>query len=416
MVTAILLVSVAILLGFIFSPLNLSMVYVVMRPLLQPFATLRYSFFGLPTTAVHSLIILLAGIVCVVRGGRIMVKHVLLLYVLLFYSSISFYYTPDAAEALGGLLKLLTAISLFVIVYNSLNSFADGVRFMQAVTYSSVIPILVGFYQKFSGNYSLFTSSTMDRADSVFGVANAYGIYLSLATIPTITLILLNVKRKTNILILGLILASQVIALNRGTWIAFSFAVVCSSAMYIRRIKIRWIIAAFLLIGGVFSGTIISRFVALEDPSVYGTKHNTLELRVNYWTTMLPIVMEKPIAGYGLGSARFVSEKYLHTADVPHNDYLRFAMEIGIPGTIIYISFLLFEFFRNFILAVKKSKWQLNYSMLILIIYYIVISATQNIYFNLVNFPLFLALVGMSMKLNELKWPEITTGVSVNEK
>lgn len=405
MVTTILSISILIMLVFIFSPLNLAMVYVVIRPLLQPFATLHYSFFGLPATTGHAAVMLLAAIICVIRrGGKLYIKHIVLMYVLFFFSILSFYHVLDPMEAMGGMLKLLTAVSLFILVYNSVNSLSDGIRFMKIVAYSAVIPIMVGIYQELTGNYSLFTESNIDRIDSVFGVANAYGIYLSLVTIPTVTLILLNVKKKINLVILGLILASQILALNRGTWIAFSFAVICSSLLYLRRIKVKWVIAAFILIGVLFSGIIISRFQALEDPSVYGTKYNTFEGRLNYWKSVVPIILDKPFIGHGLGSARIISMKYFHTEAVPHNDYIRFALEIGVPGTMIYMLFLLFEFLRNLRLSVSKRKWQLNYSMLILIIYYIVISTAQNIYFNLVNFPLFLSLMALSIKLNEIEW------------
>ncbi|MEW6518558.1 MAG: O-antigen ligase family protein [Thermodesulfobacteriota bacterium] len=408
MVTAILSISILILLVFIFSPLNLAMVYVAIRPLLQPFATLQYSFFGLPTTTVHAIVMVVAAIISVMRGrGRIWIKHIVLLYVLLFFSLLSFYNVPDLMEALGGMLKLLTAISLFILIYNSVNNLSDGIRFMTAVSFSAVIPILVGFYQALTGNYSMIAESTMDRVSSIIGVANAYGIYLSLVTIPTLALILLGIRKKTNLVILIMILCSQILALNRGTWIAFTFAGICGSIIYFRQIKIKWLVAGslvLLIIGVVFSGIIISRFEALEDPSVYGAQYNTFEQRVNYWKSVLPIIADKPLIGHGLGSSAIVSKKYFHTEAVPHNDYIRFALETGIPGTLIYILFLMLEFLRNLQLALARKKWQVNYPMLILLIYYIVISTTQNIYFNLINFPLFLSLVAVAIKLNKVQW------------
>ena len=394
-------VSAAVLLMFLFSPLSLLMAYVLIRPLIQPLSMLHITFLGLPTTTFHALVMVVGAAICVIKTrGRLFVGHITLLYLLLLYSTISFYNTSNIIQGLGGELKLLTGISLFLIAYNGINQREDALNVLEIFSLSAVIPILVGFYQQLSGNFTMFRDVNFPRVCSVFGVANAYGIFLSIVSISTLILILCNRRRRMYMTLMAGILISQILAMNRGTWIAFTLATAVASLFYLRKIKIRWFVIAFAALFILFSGMIVSRFQALEDPSVYGHRYNTFEGRIHYWEQLLPFIARKPFSGHGLASSVDIAQRYFGTKAVPHNDYLRFSLETGIPSAMIYIGFLLMELLRNVFVTRYDSRWKINYPMLILNFYIIIISFTQNIFFNLINFPFFLALIGLSVKVN----------------
>ena len=45
-----------------------------------------------------------------------------------------------------------------------------------------------------------------------------------------------------------------------------------------------------------------------------------------------------------------------------------------------------------------ENDWEYNFALLMLSVYFIIISTTQNIIFNLINFPAFLVMVGTGVK------------------
>jgi hypothetical protein len=71
-------------------------------------------------------------------------------------------------------------------------------------------------------------------------------------------------------------------------------------------------------------------------------------------------------------------------------------------GALLYIIFLLRELFFNIKLLFDKRNWFINYPMLAAVIYWIMLSTTQNIIYNVAIFPMFMALIAVSRKWNEL--------------
>jgi O-antigen ligase len=68
--------------------------------------------------------------------------------------------------------------------------------------------------------------------------------------------------------------------------------------------------------------------------------------RVQFWRQAMQFTVEKPITGFGPYSFRFiqpyVQQGVLATSDHPHNVFLKFSMERGIPAAFAWLSLLLF--------------------------------------------------------------------------
>ncbi|MBU1611635.1 MAG: hypothetical protein KKC99_07300, partial [Proteobacteria bacterium] len=188
------------------SPLRSASIFVLFRPLMQAYSVLHIPFLGFPTTTIHSGLLLLATLFSLFRkGSRLIIRHIVILYILVAYAMISFTKAADKAEAFTGLVKILTALALYVLVYNGIKNYKGGVTFLKACAYSAVIPTVFGIAQRMTGKWALsYDIYGGNRITSVIGIANAYGIYLSFVTIPVIILILLKVRRKTNVVILVL--------------------------------------------------------------------------------------------------------------------------------------------------------------------------------------------------------------------
>jgi len=389
------------------APVHAAVVYLIIRPLLQPFSLLQYDLFGIPIGAIPSMLLIPIAVLNTVfrEKYRFVTGHTILFYLLLMFSILSIYNSSNYLASVEAISKLLVGIGMFLLVYNGIDGMKKARLLLWSFAVSTIVPILFGFYELISGNYGLLHQATVERVSSVFGIGNAFGIYMSISMIAILMLFLLEKADKKKgflLLLLGLLGVLQVFALNRGTWIALVLGTLISSLFYKQKIQFRWFVLAGMIFALFFAGQIITRFSEIDYVDESGRTHNTFEGRLEYWQKIIPLIAENPVIGYGVGTSEEVTSKYLKNDNPPHNDYIRLALDIGVPGAMIYMLFLFFELLRNTKRAISKNLWQINYPMFILIIYFVIISMTQNIVYTVINFPMFTAMVGLSLKCNKL--------------
>jgi O-antigen ligase len=115
-----------------------------------------------------------------------------------------------------------------------------------------------------------------------------------------------------------------------------------------------------------------------------------------------------PFLGFGIGTTSLVTMKFFRVDVVPHNDYLRLTLEVGLPGALLYIGFLARELVYNVKVSFKEKNWVINYPMLACLIYWIILSSVQNLIYSVTIFPMFMTLLGVARKLNALAREEET--------
>ncbi|OGC95585.1 MAG: hypothetical protein A2W25_00975 [candidate division Zixibacteria bacterium RBG_16_53_22] len=410
-------VIVTVLTVLVLNPHYFTYTYFLTRPLLQPFAMERMLVFGVPITGLMALQLALFTVFwgIVRKDFSFRVPNILPLYILLFFALMSFINSVDVYASMAGFAKLVTAVMSYVLVYNVIKEEKDARKLLLVIVLATLIPMAVGYYQFFTESGGKAIGGLTNRVKGTLGMANAYGIYLALSLCAT-AILLLHPRWRVNKRLLGMAAASMVvssvIALNRGTWIALSFAVAVATMFYIRKIRIRWILFGAVVVFGLFSNLIYERFQQLE-----GGEHNemnTLERRISYWKSTWAFVPEHLLVGWGIGTAQQVMEEHFDVADVTHNDYLRLLLETGIFGLAAYLFFL----GRQAWLALRrlryKNLWYINYPALITIFYFIIISMPQNIYDHMVNLPLFFSLIAISYRLVEFELSR--TGGAVQHK
>lgn len=397
---------VAVLIFLALNPTYFAFVYLFTRPLLQPFALEKLTVFGVPITGIMALLLVAFTVQwsIVRRDFSLHVPSILPMYLMLFAALLSFSNSIDVFASIAGFAKLATAVMTYVLVYNIVKTDEDAKKILLVIVVATVIPMLVGYYQFFTESGGRAVGDVMNRVKGTLGLANAYGIYLALSLNAAIIL-LLNPRWKINKYFIGIIIASilvsSVLALNRGTWIALAFAVTISSMFYLKKIKLRWIIMTGVVLVALFSKTIIDRVNQLEDRGYYNV--NTFEQRVSLWKGTLKLVPAHPIIGWGIATSEKVTQGHLMFDLATHNDYLRLQLEIGIIGVGSYVYFLLWIAWLTYKRRKIRKFWFANYPMMIIIVYFIVISMPQNIYDNMVNLPLFLSLVAVWFRLYEFE-------------
>ncbi|MCU7926562.1 MAG: O-antigen ligase family protein [Candidatus Thiodiazotropha sp. (ex Dulcina madagascariensis)] len=382
--------------------------YIIIRPLIQPFAWLQYKLFSLPIAFPFSITLIVIGLILPVinRRWNLFVRKSGLFVIYLSIAILSTALSDDIILSVATIAKLITVWFLFNISYNSVATESDALRIIDALIVSSLIPLLIGFYQAFTGQYNMIHDAEVDRVSSVFGTGNDYGIFLTFITAALIIrLYLTNVKwmKLVVIIVMLMVLVSQVLSLNRGTWIALLLGFFVSAVKYRRYLNFKWLVVGGTVFMLMFSGRIIERFNELEDPAgVHYSGVNTLEGRLNHWTALMPVVMERPLLGYGAGMTSIVSQKTIGNQHKPHNDYLLVCLETGILGLFAYVAFLIRIFIHFILRHVSNDLWMWNFSMLMLIVYFIIISGVQNIVQSIMNFAIFMIFVAVVLKINYL--------------
>lgn len=402
---ALAVITLAVITFSLLKPARALSAYIITRPMIQPFIFLQHTVLGIPYAYIWGGMLPVLYLVNLTLRRWVLVCHKMIpLFIILFLSAFSMAVSIDAVASVAGIVKIIAAIAAYGVAYNIVKDTESAENIIKAIVISSIVPLLFGFYQSITGEYDQLWESVTQRTNSVFGVGNGYGIYLSITMCALMILLLQKgMSKKTRLVYLAIfagMAASQVLALNRGTWIALSGAIAVAIIPYRRKIKLRWFVAGGVLIAVFFSGTIIERFTV----TTYrwdGTEADTFGDRINYWQQLLPQVMERPLLGHGIGTTGEIEG-----SRPPHNDYIRFAMDIGIPGALVYMYFLLslaLFYFRRIKYRRGNELWRYNFSMLVLTIYFIVISSTQNIAESPTNLGFFLVLNGMVVKLNMLK-------------
>ena len=197
------------------------------------------------------------------------------------------------------------------------------------------------------------------------------------------------------------LLISLVLSLNRGSWICLLFALVAAAVFYRRKINLSATVTICLLVLLAASPLIYQRFMELTVVTEYGSK-NTLIGRIEGWKALWPIFLKHPIIGNGIGAVQETLRREIGITYVPHNDYIRLAVEGGVITLASYLLFLLGNLFQNLLSKTQYLNWQINYPLLAAIIYFITLSFFQNIIYNVVVFPMFTGLLAIGHKADRL--------------
>lgn len=391
----------------VFRPSRVLTIYLISRPIIQPFIFLQYKFYFLPYSVVWALILPIVYVVNLLRGRwTVFCYKSTPLLILLFIGLLSFPFTIDIRASIIGLIKLTTVFCAFGIAYNSVNNLKEADTVIKSVILASIIPMMFGFYQEITGNYDQIYNAAVNRVNSVFGQGNTYGIFLTNTMCAALVVLLSNkLSRKSRIIftvIFGAMVASQVFALNRGTWIAMTIGIIVSLYPYRKKVKIRWFVLGGLVVAILFSSVIYERFTD-EGYRYTGEKKDTFMGRVRYWQYLTPLILERPLLGHGIGTTATANDERGLLA--PHNDYIRLAVDIGVIGSMVYMYFLisLALFYLRRRNRFKDTLFRYNFPMAILTCYIIIISTTQNIIYNLTNFVIFMILNGIVIKLNVIE-------------
>lgn len=288
----------------------------------------------------------------------------ILVLIFIFAAAINILISPNKLDALG-IFKayFIEPLLLSLVVFDFLARTKNFRLIIWSLVGSGVWVSLFAIWEKLT-NHSYFNPGEFmarDRVSSVFSTSNAVGLLI----IPLIIILtsylfyLYFEKKQTNwnfysgILALSLLLFGQTVSGSRGGYLALFFGLVFFFGIILykkQEASIRkWVLRGFIFLSSVF---IFLNIIFFLNISVFLNSENSfvrkLENRLCLWEGTVNLVKERPIFGAGLAGYENLNLKYRTCSTeeqlYPHNLFLNFWVEIGLVGTLAFVSICVFLF------------------------------------------------------------------------
>lgn len=280
-------------------------------------------------------------------------------------ASLSLLISENIVESLVTLTKILIFfVSFSCIIYLAKQSKINFIKILIWFTFIAV------FMESLFINYLYYDSviingQLLERGNEFNGLgANINISSFSLAMkIPVILYAFFNYNSRLLKAISFILISSSVLTIlllqSRGALLAIAFVLSCLfiiSLIQKNRKYIKHFLGVLVMVicsFGVYqqfnekntSDMIVERFSTITDP---GSDASVKE-RLNFYSTAVESISQKPFLGIGIGNWKITSIKYsrdiISEYRVPyfaHNDFLQVTAEIGIIGGILYVFFILY--------------------------------------------------------------------------
>jgi O-antigen ligase len=267
--------------------------------------------------------------------------------------------------------------------------------------YTGLPNMCVGVWEYVTGNIFAFdpdevemTSVASARITGTVIDANDYGIYSSFLLFAALPLFLRN-KSKESMIFIGLIAFSLFASQNRGTWISIFVALFVTVAVFRKHLRVFYWAATAAVTTLVSFPFVLKRFGELNQYDEFGQLQDTFSGRLNYHAELLNRSLEHPLLGTGQGTSAWteISPGVIDTV-WPHNDYMRIVVDSGYISLILYIVFFFAQLIRSWQLR-NSLRWDIQFSAHATQIYVIIISLMQNLYLDLLVYPVLMYLLAV---------------------
>jgi O-antigen ligase len=272
----------------------------------------------------------------------------------LFLGLLSIFNSFYPAESLKEILRFISIFSAFIFGALLLPKAKDMTLLIKVIIFSALAPAILAFFQLI--NKTGLPENDIYRVFGSMTHPNMLAFYLLLSITLSVFLVLNLKKTRLEVYLYSLLSLFYIFILfftyTRGAYLALImiFAVV-GFAKFKKFLLVAFL--AMLFVYAIFT-PLQSRFNSIFQADPYGS----VAWRFSLWRDGLSYFQERPLTGYGVGTAEKVvaarRDFRLGSPD-PHNDYLRVALDGGYPFLFSYI-ILIFSLFASLFWA----YWQEN--------------------------------------------------------
>lgn len=323
---------------------------------LLPTYLVRFSLFGMPTTALEVLFLILFVVWLLKREKRFVDisgwKLLILFWVVA--ATISVFVSPDIRSAMGiWKAYFIEPVIFFIMANDFLRSGKDRRLAVKVLAGTAMVIGVSAIVQKFTlwGVPPPWNALGEFRATSFYGFPNAVGLFLA-PLVPLFAVMSIRSWRQHAresyywLAAIALSLAGIGLARSEGAMVGIIAGLVLIGVMF-RRTRLATIglaaAAAVILIALPMTRPMIVEKLSLEDWSG--------RVRKEMWVEASNMLKDRPILGAGLSGYPIVFEPYHKAGHIeifqyPHNLILNFWSELGLAGVLVFI-LIIIQFFRK---------------------------------------------------------------------
>lgn len=330
-------------------------------------------------------------------------NHYLSYLLVIVISTISLLVAENFVEGVVSLIKILNlfvAFSIIVIISSSKN--------LKFFNYFIIATLLSLFLESVLINLRVIDSviingNLLERSNAFAGFGANVNISSFSILIKTVVPFFLIFNYK-NYLIRALSLffifssfLSIFLLMSRAAVIALCLVFISILILVIisksRKYYSKYSLIIIILLMSIFSFNIINeknaynvladRFSNVTNPTV----DESVNERLNFYTTAVKSLAEKPLLGIGIGNWKIksidLSKDVIISYRVPffvHNDFLQFFAEIGILGGLCFMFYILYPFYISFLRSLKSRSFNVEFMIFLIFLIYVVDS--------MLNFPI----------------------------
>lgn len=349
----------------------------------------------------------------------------LIIFLFLFISLTSILYSQYQFTSLKEWIRITSFFAIYFLTFNLIKSKYDLRLIQKIFLVSAIIPCFIGIWQIIAKT-GLTDESGFLRIYGSFSHPNAFSYFLVIILTLLIHFFITAENQKTKIFYLLFIILNFILLIftySRGAWLAFATILLLLGVLKYRKLLFKSLVAIILFIILIFSVNLFfqdynsSPFLNF-DPSrriieSFSLNHtSSISWRIELWREMADVFWKKPFLGYGIGSFEEESLRargFYAGSYEAHNDYLRFAIELGLVGLAIYV--LLILIILNNIIKIYKKLNDKNLKIfclcfLCVFISLFLISFTENILRNIIVQWIFWSWAALIFKNWELEQKE----------
>jgi O-antigen ligase len=352
-----------------------------------------FTFFEIPISLSQIL-----GISVAILGiTNIVIKHKTLpsfqliapFLIIFLWGSATLTYSIAPYDALYDLLRFFDIFTLGFLTYTTVKKINDLKKLLLAFLISGILPVIFALYQLAFGIGLQYDASSTSRIFGTFSHPNIFGLYLFALIVFTWLFFLIFSHSFYEIFFTLFMLCTFALILfltfTRIAWVALFVFVFLLGLFRYRLLLLPLIVLPIVLFAFSqnFQERVMETFNPKPDSSVIWRKTLWKDVTTestqngNFWfgsgMNTFPIVSEN-LRGISFGS------------NDPHNDFVKFFVEGGAVGLVIYILYLASIFLillKKYFQSLPQSNLQLAFFILIIFFFTLEIaSLTDNVFKN----------------------------------
>lgn len=315
-------------------------------------------------------------------------------------------YSVSSGSTLAELVRIFGLFSIGFMAYIFTKRSSDYKFLLHAIILSALLPILLGLYQFFFGIGFVDADVSVARIFGTFSHPNIFSLYLFSLLVVTVLYFLLpgiqhdTKRKKYAYFLLAVFSLLLLLTFTRVAWIT---AFIFGATLLFARSKMTLIPAILLPLVLYFASP---TFQDRVQESLSPDPDSSIVWRQNLWhdTILKTTQDDRRIIGFGMSTFPLVSET-LRGENVgshdPHNDFVRFFVEGGYIGLLVYVVYILSVFIILASHFFKRSGWK-KQSFFILALFWFCLclaALSDNIFKNTPVEWIFFILTGSLLKL-----------------